>query len=406
MTRTAFLGGNYVPEPVVVLIIISLLRQGYLPRHSFLSLGSITLNLLALLMIPLGAILTSGDLAAVYADYRCFFLAFLFYKIASSCRTDRLDAMTSDMTWLILGLFVGYLFSYLMLPELQYDSSAAAGGSAASVKGIYPVFGLLFLQFVAIRKESTSLVLFTLALSAYIALTAFYRSGIFLFILILIWSVVYIAGNATDSHKRVKYIAAFLVISGTLIFLNAISFSDFIYSYLTENAGRQSQSVAKLENMALMFSGQAGLGEGDDIRVGYFAFIADHLAGFMLPSGFGHRALIDNWHTLWMPDSYTVIGSNSIDGLHLYIAAHFGILVGLTAFVHLIRKTVFLSRRTPSWSVACHVIVGAEFFLCGISSGNMFSIVPSAIAFGLALGTIVGGNRRWLPRRNSARDLL
>lgn len=377
------LGGNFYPEPAIAIALtvfaFSQPRAWRLLAREIVTTPNVALAAGLTLLAAEGLVFTDGDFIAVYADFRCIVLLLITYRlVASHSRLIRHYSINA-LFWIVLFSVVGH--------ALYYTLFRGAPSIGESVKAVYPTTGLIFLAAVAQRRQSFLAQALVVSLALFIAVTSFYRANMIIAALLLVASLPTLVGRL---HAPKPSLSNLVFVSAAVlaIVLLSVYFPDIsgkLVAFLSADEGRYIQSIGKLNNLFDYFR-TGELGGGDDVRVEYLNFIWDHLDAFLLPSGLGYRAIIGNWGPIWSSTKMNSLSANSIDGFHLYMVAHFGIILSL-AFVaqpalRVARYTARISRGLNGIPQMVYVLA---LLISMIVSGNTFSIISSAISFGACL---------------------
>jgi hypothetical protein len=310
-----------------------------------------------------------GDISASYSDFRTLFAVGASYIIIGH---SDMDNSRSHWIYFLIFSLVCNAVSLSVLPS-----------NILIAKFSFPILCIVALVYLcAPRARYLSLAL-GFALGLYLTVSSFYRQN---FLVIALCGAGMVLGIlvARDRRGRPQLIPA-------LVFLAAASVSSvFLPSlaarlsvFFRSNEARYIQIISKSRELFAALAGYGGSNTGDQIRVGYLSFIADNAGYFLLPGGLGQKVISGRWRSLWMDPSDIMVGS-SLDGGHLFMAAHFGLILSICFVFWFIRKYLINLRKLTISELAFHGSLSIASFVSFIGS-SPFSQMSFAIAFGMCL---------------------
>ncbi|MDA9448622.1 hypothetical protein XI01_18230 [Bradyrhizobium sp. CCBAU 21360] len=376
-------GGNFYPEPLIATVLtVFALTQPAAWRAVLRSLSSpstATLFVGLTLLAAEGLIFTDGDVIAVYADFRCILILVAALQLATSRMVQVRYYAINALFLIVLFSVIGHALFYLL---------RGAPGPGESIKAVYPTIGLIFLAAVAQRRRWFTLHAVVIGLSVFVAITSFYRSNM---IVAALLALAFLPALARRMHaprpslSNLGFVCA-SILCAVFLWIYFPDISDKIFGFLSADERRYGQTIGKLNNLFEFFR-TGEVGGGDDSRVEYLNFIGNHFEAFLLPSGLGYRAIIGNWGPIWSSTKMNNLGANSIDGFHLYMLAHFGLFLSIALIMQpAIRLARYTAQISSSFDAVPQLIYVLALLLSMVISGNTFSIVSSAVAFGACLG--------------------
>ncbi len=380
-------GGNFYPEPILLLICIF---GQFGPRYWRRAIRALALTRafwiwsgVSFLLFGLGAIALEDPIAA-YSDFRCIIIIGGAYCMVAKTQFSRLECLSISVNLAVFSIIFS-IFAYIIYPP-----------DVTSSKFSYPVLSVLFLLVVwgVPFRSPIKLILVTLSM-AFMALTGFYRVNYVMAALVLSAVLLLLVTGARNGALGTRLNSAVILLSSFVfptIFFTVLS--DFIFDYLSADPSRYAQSIGKMENVLLYF--QSGeVGGGDDVRLQYFVYITDHLSEFMLPTGFGSKAMLFNYGPAWA-HVHLMIGS-PLDGTHLFLLAHFGLVLSLILVVYVLLHIVRgLGGLYALDKIVCGLMLVA-FLVYALATGAIFTEAHLALSAGLFLGIL----SRPLYRRDS-----
>lgn len=374
---TASVAGLFSPEPAFLAFLFYARKR--FPEIFNLNKSATSIDIVFIVTIFalsfIGLISTNFDFISVYADVRAIFIAFIFYKIVRLSNIFDKDKIID----LVYYMCVSSIFSHLLFFKL-------ISGSEDSVKNSYPIFMMLFICMRLFIKNNIRFLSALLALSSYIAITSFFRSN---YIFVLYNAATLIVVIFEGGVKKINNLIFLLLFSflSCFIFYYVSGFS-YIYEYLSSNESRYIQSIGKFENLIDTYN-YGTLGGGDDLRFMYIEYIIDNIYSLILPSGLGHRSIIDHWGSIWTQEKIHLLGSNSMDGLHLYMTVHFGLVVSIF-FISEFSIKLFKSYKNKSvrYYIFHSITISVFLFYC-MTTGSMLSITANSIGFGATLAMLI-----------------
>lgn len=374
------IGGNLVIEPGFALMaagVFAVNKKAASHIVETISQPMCALSLFALIGLMFLGVLTTGDIVASYADFRSSSLLVISFFLVSS----RSENIRNNSIICCVVICVSSILSHVVYYRLFWVEQE-------TVKNIYPFSAILFVAAVLTRCNKEWPWFALLGVSLLICVTAFFRQYYFYTGLIAFSFLIFIYGQLTSKQNSGSSFVTVICAIAALSLL-APSLLNNIYDYMSANESRSIQSIEKFNNI-LSFSQGGDLGGGDDLRAAYFDYIGAHLLSFMLPSGLGSRALIGSWGPFWASDKLEVQGANSIDGGHLYIAAHLGLFLGAALIALLLVRVLTAALREPrSKDMIYHlmfIVAACSFFAF---TGSMFTVLSFAFSFGSFIGLLV-----------------
>ena len=368
--------GDAIIAPAIFVYLVSVRSAAPIRHELFSGLKGLCFVGLFLLFVG-GAIATDGNVVASFTDFRCACLILGFYLLCSS-NDDKIRVNT------IYGAVVMAVVS-LLASAVYYRFFPSEDGG---VKNYFPSYGILLLAAVAVYEAKPFLAILGFVLSLYVAATSFYRSLMFLPIIFLL----ILARNFfRDISKREREPRRNALIIGTFFLAGVLSsgfVADAIMENLNSSEGAVEQGVTKLYNLVGIFQGK-GLGEGDDLRAEYLKYIGSHLFSFIVPSGFGHKPLIGHWGPVWTDDKLDQVGSNSLDGMHLFFLCHFGLVLSVLIISYV---SIRLSRsllRTEGTTFALRTVILCFILGDSFVTASPFALISNAIFCGATIGCLV-----------------
>ncbi|MCK1294842.1 hypothetical protein [Bradyrhizobium sp. 30] len=371
-------GGNFVPEPVFLVMFCATFtrtRSGQIFRRAFRSTAFRSWAILSFILALIG-VSVHQDVIAAYSDFRCLVLLGFSYAIATD--TDPSTKQISQ-TWLILMCAAVILLNaigYFLVPV-----------ETTSVKFQYPLGALIYLfVYCVLLRPSYMYAGLVIGCAVFIALTGFYRTNFaVLFAFCLIFVIAFVLRKINSPFKLLL-----ISVIGVPIFILALLNYEFVsqemYNFLSATPSRYAQTIYKWNQMVQYFD-TGHLSEGDEVRSLYFPYIADHTLDFFLPGGLGQKVLIDNWGSLWSPEQERMGVGSSKDGGHLFLAAHFGLVLGAAIIANFSQKLWSSYRMLASMAdKAVFGILSGALALYFLTMGMMFNQTAAAFGFGACLG--------------------
>ncbi len=344
-------------------------------RELFGDLKSLAYLLLLFLFIG-GVIATAGDIVASFTDFRCACLILSFYFL---CRSKdervRINSIYIAGVMAIASFFASAVY-YKFFPPLE-----------VGVKNYYPSYGISLLAVIAVYEETPFLPILGFLLSLYIAATSFYRSLMFtpiLFLLILVRNLFRDISHGGAQSRRNAFVTSTFFLVGALSSGFVI---QLIIKHFNANEGTIDQGINKLDNLLRLLQGK-GLSEGDDLRAVYLDYIGSHFSSFLLPSGFGHKAIIGHWGPIWADDSLKVVGANSLDGMHLFFLCHFGAILTFLILTYLAIRLSTSLLLTKGSTFAIRALILFFILADAFVTASPFALISNALFCGAAIGCI------------------
>lgn len=367
--------GDGILLPAAFLYLLVVKSSAGVRRELFGGLKGLSFIVLFLLFL-LGIVTTKWDFIAPFTDLRCASLVLSFYYLCSSKdETIRVNAVYSALIMTIISLLSNAVF-YQLFPD-----------DDGNVKNYYPSYGLFLLAIVAVYEKKPFIAILGFILSVYIAATSFYRSLMFVPI---IFFLILVANFFRDIRQREKSSHRNALIIGSF-FLAGILSSGFLANRIVENfnsnEGTVEQGVTKMNNLIGIFQGK-GLGEGDDLRAEYLTFLGSHLFSFIVPSGFGHKVLIGHWGPAWTEDSLDENGSNSLDGMHLFFACHFGLLLSILILGRVFVNLSNALLQTRGGQFGLRLLILSFIFADSLVTASAFELISNAVFCGATIGCL------------------
>ncbi len=367
--------GDAILLPAVVFYLLFIKSAAAVRKELFSGLKALSFVGLFLLFI-LGAMTTDWNVIASFTDLRCACIIFGFFFLCSS--TDekvRVNAIYSAIIMVIVSLVSSAIY-YRFYPDDD-------GG----VKNYYPSYGCFLLAVAAIYEKKPYLGILGFALSLFIAATSFYRSLMFvpvIFLLILARNFFRdITARDAQSRRNAYIIGAFFLIA----VLSSGLLANAIIENFNSSEGAVEQGVTKLNNLFDMLQGK-GLGEGDDLRAEYLSYIGSHVFSFIVPSGFGHKALIGHWGPAWTDETLNQLGASSLDGMHLFLLCHFGLLLAILIVAHVFVRLSNSLLQTHASTFALRLIILCFIFGDSFVTASPFALISNAVFCGATLGCL------------------
>ncbi len=391
-------GGNLYIEPAALAVLGMLLvsRSPALAYLNFLLLRTKFVPVAALLMMLfLIGVAWSGDLVACYGDLRAtLVLSAGFFLVATRNRRVRVNAIVAMFILNLLSVATSIVFyRYVWSDDV-------------AVKNTYAFSSMIFIFCLMTRGTSVVWYAAALLVAGYICITGFYRQYYLYTALAAVDFIVFALASLLLAGRSVgRYALTFgaLALALALLFPTVLTFTG---GYLSADETRSVQSIEKFGNI-LTYIQTGELGGGDETRALYMTFIAANLPAFLLPSGLGSRLLIDNWGSRWSSARITIPDANSIDGGHLFLSAHFGLLIGLALSMCVVVLAVRAVWAERSMRAACSHLI---YLFCTISffslTGAMFTTLNFAVSFGELVGLLCGPIGPVRLRRRTNRGLV
>ncbi|WP_373974906.1 hypothetical protein NT239_14930 [Chitinibacter sp. SCUT-21] len=371
-------GGNYYPEFFVVflLVVINIFFPsiysyviGCFNQYSVIAWAA-----WCIFLVVLGGALLHGNYIAAYADARSFLvfiLAFVYFS-----RVSPSDPMSRDVL-----LF--HVVCISLVAHFIFFSFFAGSGDDDSIKLGYP-FAMFFCLLYAMRNNvKLRYVLIFVVIVVYAAVTSFYRQNWIMASILVFASVL----SCLTLNKKPSLIFLKLLLLLGIIFIMMPIVQSIVFDYFSSSESRYIHSIKKFENlMDLLKYGEAG--EGDDIRAAYIEFFISNIYAFLLPSGFGHKAMY-YLTSLWTDQKLPVAGA-SVDGGYIFGFVHLGVITVLLGMIYII--SCVITRISEESMFGCKVIYLAILLSCAVifvTNGQVFTVITAAFFYGAALGSIV-----------------
>jgi hypothetical protein len=396
-------GGRYFPEAGLVLLFVVNIA---LDSRFIITLGGFLAKKPVLAWISLcGLLLLAGcvfhrQFFASYGDFRSSLILGLTFFLAKEATRD---SETS-------GRFVKFLALTCTLSILANAVYYSGFSTISSVKQMVPTGIILLGIFLSLKYSSLLTTALVILISAYLLVTSSYRSNFV--VVIFIMTAYLLASLQPISQRRIgatRMLDRLMLLAGVAGIITALPvLISTATNYLRSDPSRYYQSVVKVQQ--LQDALRAGrLYQADPTRAAYPGYVSDHFAEFLLPSGFGHEAIIYKWRSMWTPANEAMAFGNSVDGAHLFLAAHFGLALGLFLFIAVFWQVGWAALRTPLSEFFVRVLLLAAFGVFFVTfGGHMFAQMGVAIGSGLFLGVMSADPRPKpgpirIPRRPAGR---
>lgn len=396
-------GGRYFPEIGLALLfgVNAVLDQRFIGAVGrFLA----TKQVLAWIFVS-GLLLLAGyafhrQIFAAYGDFRSsLILGVAFFWAKGATQTEGAP-----------GRFSKFLALMCVLALLANAVYYAGFATIDSVKQMVPTGIILLGLFLCLRQSGLLMTAVVILISTYLLVTSSYRSNFILVIFVI--SAYMVASLYPISQRRLgaaRILDRLVLAAGVMALIPALPvLMTAAMNYLRSDPSRYYQSVIKVRQLQdVLRTGR--LYEADPTRAAYPGYIGDHFAEFLLPSGFGHEAIIYKWRSMWTPASEAMAFGNSLDGAHLFLAAHFGLVLGAFLFITVFWQAGWAALRTSPSEFIIRVLLLAAFGVFFVTfGGHMFAQMGVAIGAGLFLGVMCADPRTQprevpVPRRAAGR---
>jgi hypothetical protein len=371
--------GLFIGDPILLLFlgVAWLLNKPFRNICNYLISGKkIIMYFLFFFLFFEGLIFTHLDIISVYTDFRCAVIIFVFYTL---CNSEN-DKIRKNSIYLVTIIIV-ISFAAMALFFVIYTGDSL-------VKKYYSPFGIIILAIVSYYEKNPIFLFFSLTVSLYISATSFYRALMFFPVIFLLIFFIRIMRAIFFKQGEAIVSKVLLIVFLFVLILSAGPVFNAIMNNLHSNPFAFDQAITKTLNALQFFKG-AEAGQGDELRLKYITFIMDNFPAFLIPSGFGHDAIINHWGPLWTDNTLDRIGANSMDGMHLYFACHFGLILSFIAFVYMSWKliTSFLLERGAFLLIKFLLII---FFVLNLFAAAFpFGIISNSIFFGAVTGMLM-----------------
>jgi hypothetical protein len=314
-------------------------------------------------------------MAAAYADYRCVIVLGGAYYVGR--------AAMSDVTY--SRIIVVFLLLSLLFCSIHPDV-----GKAVTIVAKYPVAVLsaVVAVYIAAGRGWYLSIVLALLLGTYLAIHSFYRQNflIMAFAFMIVPTIPLVGLQRSKYRMYMESIG--LAVASFLLLALLPTIAARVMLYFRSDESRYVQSVAKTQDLVAFLSGNGAANVGDRVRLEYISFITDHWLYFLLPGGFGQKVLSLQWRSFWMPRNEVMLGS-SLDGGHLFLAAHFGILLA-GCILFLLGRQWVASFRAAGFARAPALLLLTGASLTFFATSSPFSQMSFAISFGLSVGCLLG----------------
>jgi hypothetical protein len=369
-------GGIYVPEILAIPLLLIFFPQKNNPISKTLRSKDFLLATAALAFLMMLGFMFHGDFVAAYSDFRCLVaMAFSMILIIRNPMTDQLSKNIAILLFLTLALNAA---SYVALPAL-----------VTTAKFSFPILALLALTYICGSRGWYILMGLGYAVGCYLAVNSFFRQNLAIVALTGIAMIASLFVERKESGAK-SHISALTFLGALLAGLSLIPlFVEKLSIYFRSSESRYIQTIGKTREMLAFLSGNGAATSGDSARLAYFKTIGEHFVAFMPPGGLGQKALINQWRSFWMEPSEAIIGS-SLDGGHLFIAAHFGLAIGTVLLFWTIARWSKAATSISLRSIPFYLIISAGLILSFFAS-SPFSQISFAVSFGICLGLLLKG---------------
>lgn len=371
-------GGVYVPEFFAIPAALVCLTLGHNPVSDALRSRAFTWWAAFCGALMLLGFLLHGDILAAYSDFRCLLALGIAY-IGIRKHNDLESVKPYVAYFMLLSLF----FNAAALSLLPADLTNA--------KYSFPVLCLVIAIYVCGTRGWYLVLAACFSIGAYLTVHSFYRQNFAILAICGLAILASLFGNQ-DRYGRRRYGTAMLFFLGLLASLTYLPIVVAEASvFFRSNEARYIQIIGKSRELFAALSGSGTNNTGDATRIYYLQFIWDHLIYFIPPSGLGQKVLVNQWRSLWMSPSESMIGS-SLDGGHLFMAAHFGLIITMIMATTVARQYSNALRSTPLERRPMLVLLGIATLFAFVGS-SPFSQMSFASAFGLCLGFLLHPNQ-------------
>lgn len=331
-------GPNYYPE--VAILAIFLLNASLSKNFSkdlliFFQSRFVQAWTLGIFTLAAIGVIFTKDIFATYSDFRACLALGYAASFAQRIKPNILRGFVLDT--LMCALLATATF-YLIAPS----------GSLSS-KQPFCITGALAAFYLSAKYRNMLYVTAASALTVYLAVTSSFRSNLAIaaiLLLLFIWVGLFPITSHQDARKKIQDRIIFIAFAiAAQVFAPLLI--AFGIEYINADASRHHQIVYKTAEM--MDALKAGhFGRVDTLRAGYIPYIQENFGEFLLPSGLGYKGWQNNWHSMWSGGSTGIFGS-SLDGGHLYLSLHFGIIAS-TALLFWVGAKWYAALKQARWS--------------------------------------------------------
>ncbi len=369
-----FFGGNYYPEVFfVALAFAAAVIDPAKTVHFFTRKFILISAAIAFALLFLGFAM-HGNFIAAWSDFRCIIalaVAAYFVKTYSDEKSDRYILVA------LISSLIGFLISSRLNLQIMDSSMKMAFAILAVVGSVY----------ICSRRSWYIGMLAAISIGAILAVESFFRQNYLIMLLCVLSAAFSITANPRLRLINRLYISGVGIAAATFISYLEKYVSAYVLTYFQSSDSRYIHSIGKTREVLAMLSGSGNASQGDAIRLSYFQMIGDNTAEFLLPGGLGQSVLINKWRSLWMPPQETIIGS-SLDGGHLYMSAHMGLILSGAIVILLARKWISALASLSIGQLPVFLLSSISVLVFFLFS-SPFSQMSLAISFGACVGLLL-----------------
>lgn len=373
-SKYLYISGAYYPEILIIPLCFLTAAVNSNLIYRLLTNKSLLLWSVIISVLSITGIYFHGDMVAAYTDFRCLFAMYIAFYITKNMTHSRFNI--NLILYLLISNLVFFAFAYYMLPGIHIVEKYA-----------FPIISVILVIYIAGLNGKFLIALLGFAVGIFLTIHSFYRQN-FLIMIFCFASMIFAVPAARDPNGKSSKIRGLIFFASLAATTTAIPLVVSASSmFFRSNEGRYIQTIAKTRDLFAAIDGGSYARGADAIRLSYISVIKSHFLEFCLPGGLGQKALTNKWRSFWMPADNIIVGS-SLDGLHLYLSAHFGIILTLIISMAYFIKLYPTLRNLRPAEIPVFLLTVVSLLLA-IFFSSPTAQFGSAITFGIALAVLI-----------------